>query len=124
MLKSYLFSLFILMFFTSISYTHTILDQIDPENGEILLNSPKEINLIFYSKVRLIKINMEKKTDDEKKIFKKYFQNISKNKTFMINSDTHTIELPDLDKGQYTFKWRGISDDGHIIKGKSTFEIK
>ena len=124
MLKSYLFSLFIVISFSSIGHTHTVLDQIMPENGEILFNSPKEINLIFNSKVRLIKINIEKKLEDGKKTFKKYLQNNLKKETFMISSDTHIIELPNLDTGQYIFKWRGLSDDGHIIKGKSTFEIK
>ena len=124
MLKFYFFSLFVIMFSSSISYTHTVLDQINPKSGDILLNSPKEIKMIFKSKVKLIKLNMEKKLENGKKKNKNYFQNISKEKTFMIFSDTHTIKLPNLDSGQYIFKWRGISDDGHIIKGKSTFEIK
>ncbi len=112
------------MFSSSTSYSHTFLNQIKPGDGEILSNSPVEINLIFNSKVRLIKLNMEKKSVDGEKIIKKYLQNISKKETFMISSDIHIIEIPNLNSGKYFFKWRGISEDGHIIKGKSTFEIK
>jgi len=42
----------------------------------------------------------------------------------MKNSKNHSIPLPPLKPGIYNFKWRAMSEDGHIIKGKSNFKLE
>ena len=41
----------------------------------------------------------------------------------MVLSDKHTIKLPELGSGKYKTDWRAMASDGHVIKGKFTFEI-
>ena len=41
----------------------------------------------------------------------------------MKNFKNHSISLPLLEPGIYHFKWRAMSKDGHIIKGKSNFKL-
>jgi methionine-rich copper-binding protein CopC len=38
-------------------------------------------------------------------------------------SATHTIKLPLLKAGVYKINWRALSEDGHVIKGESAFQI-
>ena len=37
---------------------------------------------------------------------------------------TFTIPMPMIVSGKYRIFWRALSPDGHIIKGKSEFEVK
>jgi len=39
-------------------------------------------------------------------------------------ADTFTVTLPDLAPGAYTIEWRTMSKDGHVMTGKSAFELK
>ena len=34
------------------------------------------------------------------------------------------IPMPKISPGKYNILWRALSPDGHIIKGKSQFEVK
>ena len=47
-----------------------------------------------------------------------------KENALMQISKKHSIELPKLTSGKYFFKWRAMSEDGHIIKGNLKFNIK
>ena len=42
----------------------------------------------------------------------------------MKNDKNHSIPLPLLEPGIYHFRWRAMSEDGHIIKGKSNFKLQ
>ena len=39
-------------------------------------------------------------------------------------SKVHILPMPKLYPGKYRIEWRALSPDGHIIKGKSNFEVK
>ena len=41
----------------------------------------------------------------------------------MVLSEKHSIKLPKLNSGKYTTDWRAMASDGHVIKGKFTFEV-
>ena len=34
------------------------------------------------------------------------------------------LPMPNITSGRYNIFWRALSPDGHIIKGKSEFEVK
>ena len=39
-------------------------------------------------------------------------------------SKEFVIPMPKISSGKYNILWRALSPDGHIIKGKSEFEVK
>ena len=53
------------------------------------------------------------------------------NKNIKINLDSYKersmkfiLPMPSITSGKYNIFWRALSPDGHIIKGKSEFEVK
>ena len=42
----------------------------------------------------------------------------------MIEQKNILFQCPKLSSGKYRIEWRALSPDGHIIKGKSDFEVK
>ena len=95
---------------------HSQLTEILPEDDVTYNEAPPHIEMKFKSEVRLIKIDMIR-IDTKEKI--KLDTDTLKNK-----SKEHVIPMPQLESGMYRFQWRALSPDGHIIKGKSDFEVK
>ena len=115
MLKILLTLLF--SFYTTMSYSHSQLTDIFPKNNILYTKTPSKIELTFRSKVKLIKIYLNKMSRKNSKIkidLKKY---IERNKYFK-------LPMPNIKSGKYNIFWRALSPDGHIIKGKSEFEVK
>ena len=44
--------------------------------------------------------------------------------SFKERSNEFAIPMPSITSGKYNILWRALSPDGHIIKGKSEFEVK
>ena len=74
----------------------------------------------------------QKAEDNNKKpsLLKNLFKN-SKGKLIEINfkpslvlSESHSIRLPEINHGSYEVRWRAVGEDGHVLKGILTFEIK
>ena len=87
-----------------------------PVDGSVLTEAPKEIQIEFVNPAMFTKfeiINTE--NNNEKVDLPKEF--------LMVLSNKHTIELPELGSGKYKTDWRAMASDGHVIKGKFTFEI-
>ena len=113
-MKFFLITLVIIIQSSLVS-AHSPLKSIIPNDGVILNKSPVEINLYFKSSAKLLKVTL-KKADGSEVILSK--------KPLMKNSKNHNISLPTLAPGMYHFKWRAMSKDGHIIKGKSNFKLE
>ena len=103
---------------------------------EIILNCGdtgkcgKKIEIIFRSPVRLIKVTIWKVISNEhRSMFKNLFNAVETQKIYLKNnfineeSTYHSIELPSVGVGAYDVKWRAISQDGHIIKGKFSINV-
>ena len=125
--------LLVLIFFFkyTVVFAHSPLNSITPKNNEILSQAPEKIIMIFKSEAKLIKITLEKqKNTKQASIISNFFskgngENIKiKENALMQISKKHSIELPKLTSGKYFFKWRAMSEDGHIIKGNLKFNIK
>jgi len=125
--------LVVLIFFfkNTVVFAHSPLNSITPKNNEILSQAPEKITMIFKSEAKLIKITLEKqKNTKQASIISNFFskgngENIKiKENALMQISKKHSIELPKLTSGKYFFKWRAMSEDGHIIKGNLKFNIK
>ena len=125
--------LLVLIFFFkyTVVFAHSPLNSITPKNNEILSQAPEKITMIFKSEAKLIKITLEKqKNTKQASMISNFFskgngENIKiKENALMQISKKHSIELPKLTSGKYFFKWRAMSEDGHIIKGNLKFNIK
>ena len=79
------------------------------------MKTPEEIKVYFKSSSKLLKVTLQKVGGNEVILSKE---------PLMQNSKNHTIPLPLLEPGMYDFKWRAMSKDGHIIKGKSNFKLE
>lgn len=102
--------------FNSAVFAHSQLIEILPEDNVTYNEAPPHIEMKFKSEVKLIKIDMIR-FDNKQKV--KLDTGTLKNK-----SKEYVISMPQLDTGIYRFQWRALSPDGHIIKGKSDFEVK
>ena len=105
----------VILFKSSFVYAHSPLKSIIPKNGIVLNEAPAEIKLYFKSSSKLLKATLQKVEGSEVILSKK---------PLMKNSNSHIIPLPLLEPGIYLFKWRAMSKDGHIIKGKSNFKLE
>ncbi len=114
MLKVVLILIFI--FKVSLSFSHSQLTEILPKNNVVYNKVPSQINMKFKSSVKLVKIDMFRVENKEKiKLDSSLLKDRSK---------VHILPMPKLYPGKYRIEWRALSPDGHIIKGKSNFEVK
>ena len=104
----------VICFQGSFVFAHSPLKSIKPMDGVVLNNTPAEMNLYFKSSAKLLRITLKKVGGSEVILSKE---------PLMKNSKNHNISLPTLEPGKYNFKWRAMSKDGHIIKGKSNFKL-
>ena len=115
MFKIFIFLVIVLN--STLSHSHSQLTEILPKDNVVYTKTPSQIQLKFRSKVKLIKVDLNKIADENKKI--------KLNLTlFKERSKEFKIPMPSITSGKYNILWRALSPDGHIIKGKSEFEVK
>ena len=115
MVKIFLSFLFILI--PALSFSHSQLIEIIPKNNVIYTKSPTEIKLKFRSEVKLVRADLNNISNKDKKIKLDLT-------SFKKRSKEFTIPIPSISLGKYNISWRALSTDGHIIKGRSKFEVK
>ena len=115
MIKIILSLLFILN--PTVSYSHSQLVEILPRENVVYQKSPIEIKLKFRSQVKLVKIDLSNINDKNQKL-KLNLESFNKRTKMFV------IPMPKISSGRYNIFWRALSPDGHIIKGKSKFEVK
>lgn len=93
---------------------HSELDRMVPADGAVLSAVPERVSMNFVSDIRLTLVRV-------------------------IHSDTHSedldlgdqssfatqfaVPLSDFGPGIYQIEWRGLSSDGHAMKGSFSFEV-
>ena len=132
MFKS-LFAVFTLVIFPLMALSHSPLEKAIPSDGAVLATPPTEYKMLFKSPAKLIKFEIFQKGEDNNKkpsLLKSLFKN-SNGKLIEINfkpslvlSESHLIKLPKINYGSYEVRWRAVGEDGHVLKGILTFEIK
>ena len=122
--------LFILPF-TALS--HSPLEKANPIDGDVLTDAPTEYKMQFKQPAKLIKFeifqmgqNDEKNSSFLKTLFKKSTGKMVElnHKLSLVLLKTHVIKLPSINPGSYEVRWRAMGEDGHVLKGMLTFEIK
>ena len=114
MFKKFLFIILIILPLSTPA--HSPIANLIPSDGAVLTEAPKKILIEFVNPAMFTKfeiINTE--NNNEKVDLPKEF--------LMFLSGKHTIKLPELGSGKYKTDWRAMASDGHVIKGKFTFEI-
>ena len=132
MFKS-LFAVFILVIFPLMALSHSPLEKAIPTDGAVLSTPPTEYKMLFKSPAKLIKFEIFQKGQNNNKkssLLKGLLKN-SNGKLIEINfkpslvlSESHLIKLPKINHGSYEVRWRAVGEDGHVLKGILTFEIK
>ena len=122
--------LLIFLLIPSIAFAHSPLSSISPAAKAVLDTAPKVIEMTFKSPVKLIKLELFKVNAEAKdSLLSSLFGNDSGDKVslesdaLLQESATHTMILPLLEVGAYKIYWRAVSEDGHVMKGESAFQI-
>jgi methionine-rich copper-binding protein CopC len=101
---------------------HSQLQSSEPSDKSVVDVAPNEILLTFNQPIRLTTVFMQKENQQKVKINlkgNKELQTSFRLSTAFQNSDDSIDQ-----SGQYSIEWRGIGEDGHIMKGKFSFEVK
>ena len=126
-------AIFILLSLPTMALSHSPLKQANPVDGALLIKAPTEYKMLFKSPAKLIKFEIFQKVQSEtkkstllKSLFKKSDVKLVKlnYKPSLILSESHLIKLPKISFGSYEVRWRAMGEDGHVLKGILTFEVK
>ena len=111
-----LFVLSLFVFFGSgLSWAHSKQETTVPANNAVLTEAPAELVLKFDKPMRITKLALTdqagtdyevQRTDQMKHVLKLVAQ------------------LDPVPKGEYQVEWRGLSEDGHPMKGTFSFTVK
>ena len=112
---------------------HSPLASSSPQNGETLDEPPTEIFMEFKLPAKLIKVDLTKQSDKQgKNLLGRLFgggddgESVPLGTSFLMTIDKRqVIPLPSpLQDGSYSLTWRAMGEDGHVVKGELTFNIK
>ena len=124
---------FILFSLPTTVFPHSPLKLANPMDGASLTEAPTEYKMLFKSPAKLIKFeifqkgeNNNKKSSSLKGLFKKSDGKLIEinYKPSLVLSKSHLIKLPKINFGSYEVRWRAMGEDGHVLKGVLTFEVK
>jgi methionine-rich copper-binding protein CopC len=125
----FVFLLLMLMLPISAS-AHSPLASLSPEDGASLDQTPPQIEMVFKSPAKLIKVEMLKlNANSNGSLLGSLFggsegDEVSLGKDFLMKvAETHAIALPQLTIGNYAVAWRAMGEDGHVIKGDFSFKV-
>ena len=126
-------AIFILLSLPTMVFPHSPLKLANPMDGALLTEAPTKYKMLFKSPAKLIKFEIFQKGQNNNKkppLLKGLFKK-SDDKLIQINykpslvlSESHLIKLPKIDFGSYEVRWRAMGEDGHVLKGILTFEVK
>ena len=106
---------FVLFFGAGLSWAHSKQETTVPANNAVLTEAPAELVLKFDKPMRITKLALTdqagtdyevQRTDQMKHVLKLVAQ------------------LDPVPNGEYQVDWRGLSEDGHPMKGTFSFTVK
>ena len=124
---------FILFSLPTTVFPHSPLKLANPMDGALLTKAPTEYKMLFKSPAKLIKFEIFQKVENNNKkssllkgLFKKSDGKLIEinYKPSLVLSESHLIKLPKINFGSYEVRWRAMGEDGHVLKGILTFEVK
>jgi methionine-rich copper-binding protein CopC len=120
MLKTIL-KIFILIMLPTLALGHSPLKSVDPIDRAVLTEAPTEYKMIFKSPAKLIKFEILKQAEEKDKKPSPLKLNHKPSKLWY---ESHVVKLPKISNGSYEVRWRAMGEDGHVLKGTLSFEVK
>ena len=123
--------IFVLLAITPIAaIAHSPIAYVLPQDGAVINKSPETLEIVFTGPSKLIKVSLQKFAPEANKSLLGSLLgagegvNIALDGEFLMQEGKrHLISIPSLEEGNYQTSWRAISEDGHTIKGESSFII-
>ena len=94
---------------------HAVLDATAPENGAVLAAAPPHVVLTFAKRVRLVRVRMTHGDGAAVDL------DLAGQAAFAAR---FAVPLADLGSGLYRIEWRGLSIDGHVVRGAFAFRVR
>ena len=113
--------IFILTMLPALAFAHSPLKSVDPIDKAILTEAPTEYKMIFKSPAKLIKFEILKQAEEKDKKPSPLKLNYKPSKLWY---ESHVVKLPKISNGSYEVRWRAMGEDGHVLKGTLSFEVK
>lgn len=107
-------ALFMFLSLPHLAAAHSPLLSSSPADGAAVAAAPDAFTMRFKGMARLVRFSLSGEVAGEIALGKDHL---------MIESQTHSIALPDLADDDYEVRWRAMSADGHVIKGGLSFTI-
>ena len=106
---------FVVFFGSGLGWAHSKQEVTIPANNAVLEEAPTELVLQFDKPMRITKLvltnqsgkDFEVRRTDQMKYIRKLF-----------------AQLDPISNGEYQVIWRGLSEDGHPMKGTFSFVVK
>lgn len=93
---------------------HSKLSSSMPADGAIIAALPATLQLQFHKGIRLTKVTLMSSNSDT-------VLDLSGYKNF---ATEFTLAMPTKQTGHYSVEWRGLGEDGHVLKGTVSFQVK
>lgn len=111
----------ILTMLPTLAFGHSPLKLVDPIDKAVLTEAPTEYKMIFKSPAKLIKFEILKQAEEKDKKPSPLKLNYKPSKLWY---ESHVVKLPKISNGSYEVRWRAMGEDGHVLKGTLSFEVK
>ena len=108
-------SSFFVFFGGGLGWGHSKQETTTPANNAVLYEAPSELVLQFDKPMRITKLAL---TDQAGKEYKVQRTDQMKHVLKLV------AQLDPVPKGEYKVDWRGLSEDGHPMKGTFSFTVK
>ena len=111
-----LFVLSLFVFFGSgLSWAHSKQETTVPANNAVLTEAPAELVLKFDKPMRITKLALTDRSGNDYEV-----QRTDQMKHVL----KLVAQLDSIPNGEYRVDWRGLSEDGHPMKGTFSFTVK
>ena len=99
---------------TGAAFAHSKQEVTVPHDGAVLAAPPDVVSIAFDAPMRITVIRLTSKAGDT-------FE-LGRSDDMQPVTDFRATP-PALPNGRYTVEWRGLSADGHAMKGRFSFEV-
>ena len=96
------------------AFAHSKREVTVPHDGAVLVAPPDVVSIAFDAPMRITVIRLKSEAGDT-------FE-LERSDDMRPVTDFRAIP-PALPNGRYTVEWRGLSADGHAMKGRFSFEV-
>ena len=94
---------------------HSALGTAVPEDGAVLEQAPPHIVLTFTKPIRMTRVRMTHDAGDAVDL------DLGDQTAFATRFE---LQLEDMGSGLYRIEWRGLSDDGHVMRSSFAFRVQ